>query len=130
MEQVVNDQYFYEGDLNITRTRVYASGQVYAMANITSARKKETKPDLSWEKNLAIIGGVTLLLGILFSNAILAGLCVVFWGAAMIKFRFNSSTYSIFIKTAAGEIEIYHTKDKHEAEEVLQAFHKAFLARG
>jgi hypothetical protein len=130
MEKVVKEETLYhKNGVLITPTRIRLPNRVYAVANITSAFQKETKPDKSMEFRLMIIGGAAFLAGIFLIHLLLILSCLMIT-AAIIMLKFKRSMYSIIVTTAASEREIYRSFDKEDAADVLEAINDAIAYRG
>jgi hypothetical protein len=121
-----------EGEVQVTSARFIASGQTYALRNITSV--KAQRRGGVWGGGIFLFIAVSALAGSLASKsgegtpgAIIIGLCFGVIGAYWL-WR-NLTGRIIVVSTAAGEQPAFATQDRALAQRVLQALNDAIARR-
>ncbi len=139
-EQVLFDS----GGVKVTQFRFVVDNTVYAMQNITSLKHDIFQPPDDFYRNIALAGGVVLLIGVtalnadhfgFFSVLLIAGLALLAY-AYMVKnhnedlpefIRHNPplATHTVVLTSASQEQEALETTDEALIKGVLDALNKA-----
>ena len=128
-----------EGGLVISQTRLVSDGDTYAMASISSCRRRysdetdDTKKFLLYAACIAsIVIGVVIGLAIGGTAGIVVGLIfgVVGLIGSFLFIKPGYELYHVICGTNTGEIIITSTRDPDFAERVDRAINDAIIARG
>ncbi len=118
----MDELFFDEGGIIVTKTRFVARSQTFAMSGITSVRGIETPPSRGGLVFLLIIG-----LLMIFASPFV-GVPIIILAAVCLYFQ--KSTFSVSITTAGGEVAAYTSTSGPFIARVIDALTQAFIARG
>jgi Family of unknown function (DUF6232) len=130
MHMTTEKTYSQQGDITVTSARFIVGSQTFAMRNITSVQIVENKPNNPYPGYLMIIGCVTALIG--FSNSsISAGILGLVIAAAGVYWAWHqTSTFSVVLTTAAGEVSAYTSQNRKFIATIVEALNLSIAERG
>jgi hypothetical protein len=118
-----SEQLFFEHDgVKITNTRFIVDGQTFAMANVTSVKTRERRPN-------RLLPVVFLLAGLvgLFTEPFGGVLVIVIAAFWLWK---QETLYYVVLRTAGSETNALTTNQRSYLEEVVGALNAAIVWRG
>jgi hypothetical protein len=122
--------YFQQGDVTVTSARFIVASQTFAMRNITSIQTVETEPDGRHPGYLMMFGFVIAVIG--FANSsISAGILGLVIAAAGGYWAWQqTSTFSVVLTTAAGEVSAYTSQNRKFIATIVEALNLSIVERG
>jgi hypothetical protein len=123
---------FYADDrgVRITNTRLMVSDKMYAMANITSVKIEEIRPNYSGPILTGVVGSVFCVLGFTIRVWIDVTLGVLLLVAGIVWGMLLKRKYNLQISSASGESSALMDRDKAYVQKLVQAIHEAIIHRG
>jgi len=122
--------YFQQGDVTVTSARFIVGSQTFAMRNITSVQTVETEPDSPYPGYLMMLGGA-LAIGGFANSSITAGILGVVIAAAGGYWSWQqTSTFSVVLTTAAGEVSAYTSQNRKFIAATVEALNLSIVERG
>jgi len=117
--------FFSDGGIIISDSRFIASGYIYNIRDIISARQAVIAPPRGLAVFSISIGLLCLLNeGMLF----VVGGCAIALG--VMTWLFTRTTYAVMLKTVTGEHAVLRDRNSGYVEQVIQALNAALLNRG
>ncbi|WP_029147044.1 DUF6232 family protein [Methylophilus sp. 5] len=117
--------FFSDGGIIISDSRFIASGYIYNIRDIISARQAVIKPP----RALALF---SISIGLLFllneGRLFVVGGCAIALG--VMTWIFTRTTYAVMLKTATGEHAVLRDRNSGYVAQVIQALDAALVNRG
>lgn len=113
--------FFQDAGATVTNARFMTNGQTHAMSGITSVQEVTNEPMHGWPILLGAIGLVVCATNVAMGIAILIG--AVFWWYS------QKATYTVTIRTSAGELKALTDTDGVRVQRIVQALNEAIVYR-
>ena len=130
IEQADPTYYSDEKGVRVTATRLIIGSTTYAMANITSIRRKTVYPTLALGIMLVVIGLIIWFIGGVFdlseSISTPVGVALLIIGVILAVMR----NYRLTITSAAGEESPLSSRNRKYINQVAVAVNEALIKRG
>ena len=117
--------FFNQGGVSVSNSRMMYGGQTYAMSDITSVKSFEKTPSRIVPIILIIVGLFGLAAG---KDGIIVALLLIGGGIAWLIAQ--KSDYSVLLTSASGEVKAYTSKDKDFVGKIINAVNEAIVHRG
>jgi Family of unknown function (DUF6232) len=115
--------FFQDAGATVTNTRFITGGQTHALSGITSVSAYTREPNRVAPVIVGFIG-LLLLIGGSVAGALPFLIVAVFW------WILSKPSYSVVIRTAAGEAKALTDEDQGRVERVVAALNEAIVFRG
>jgi hypothetical protein len=123
-------QYFQQEDVTVTSTRFIVGPHTFAMANITSVKSMEVKPNTKPPFYTLLIGFFVAAYSFGNSKTLTGILGLIAIVYAVFLFWNLSSTYAVVLTTAGGEVKAYESKSRIFISEIVAAINLSIVERG
>lgn len=122
--------YLQQGDVMVTSARFIVGSQTFAMRNITSVTAMEIEPDNPFPGYLMMLGSVIVMIGFGISSVSAGILGVVIAGAGGYWGWQQTSTFSVVLTTAGGEVRAYTSQNRKVIATIVEALNRSIVERG
>jgi len=122
--------YSQQGDIIVTSARFIVGSQTFAMRNITSVQIVENEPNNPYPGYLMMLGCATVLIGFSNSSISASTLGLVIAAAGGYWAWQQTSTFSVVLTTAAGEVSAYTSHNRKFIVTIVEALNLSIAERG